>query len=510
MGPLPAYPKPSLRVLTLALALACALLLPSAAHAQLMSFDGAFGSALQPGHKFADAEGLATDGAGRVYVADPVAGDVEIYDNVENGNRFLGRLAPGFLRQPRWVATDNRFHVYVSDSSRNSVTMFDVFSAGLPEEREFGSGGQALGQMAGPRQLVVDRAGVAYVVERTNQRVQWWKPGGSNTQVPVAAFGTGNPAPFSDPEGIAMDASGRLFVSNDDGPAAQIRIYTLPGLVAGTVSGGPGNLPGQISSPRGLAEDPFGRLLVVDSGNSRVEAFTPAEQGSRFVDTFGSHGSGAGQFSSPTAAALGPGGWLYVSDTGNGRIVRLRYDDGDRDGALDDADNCKGVANPTQVDSDGDGRGDACDPDADNDGVPNGRDRCPLSHRGTDANHDGCGDPRSRISTPRGRAHYRTRTIFRKVEGTAAGDSIGLSEVRVALARKSGGRCRWLDSKGRLGTARSCSSPRFMRARGKEHWSLKVKVRGRGSWRVLSRAVQAGGVQETLTSRRNTESFSVR
>jgi hypothetical protein len=49
-----------------------------------------------------------------------------------------------------------------------------------------------------------------------------------------------------------------------------------------------------------------------------------------------------------------------------------------------------------------------------------------------------------------------------------------------------------------------------MRAKGTDRWSLKVKVRGRGSWRVLSRAVQSGGVLETLTSKKNTESFSVR
>ena len=56
-------------------ALACALALPAAAHAQLMSFDGSFGSAIQPGGRFANAQGIATDGAGRVYVADPTAGE---------------------------------------------------------------------------------------------------------------------------------------------------------------------------------------------------------------------------------------------------------------------------------------------------------------------------------------------------------------------------------------------------------------------------------------------------
>ena len=52
--------------------------------------------------------------------------------------------------------------------------------------------------------------------------------------------------------------------------------------------------------------------------------------------------------------------------------------DGDADGIHDDLDNCPASFNPDQDDSDGDGAGDACDPDDDGDRVPDASDNCPL------------------------------------------------------------------------------------------------------------------------------------
>jgi Thrombospondin type 3 repeat len=50
--------------------------------------------------------------------------------------------------------------------------------------------------------------------------------------------------------------------------------------------------------------------------------------------------------------------------------------DGDGDGVRDGADNCPARANPSQLDTDHDGRGDVCDGDDDGDGVVDASDQC--------------------------------------------------------------------------------------------------------------------------------------
>src|SRR3954454_2451899 len=372
-------------LLPLLAALVAALAMPGAASAELFSSDASFGSGVQPNGRFAQVGGVATDNAGRVYVADTGAGRIEVFDSGEFGNTYLGSLGVGTLVRPVDVEVDLRNRIFVSDEGRDTVVEFDMLNRGAPFMREWGGSGTELGKMSGPRFVHTDRTGLAYNTEAGNVRVQWFAPK-DKQMVAVSAFGTADPPTFNNPEGLTMDdATREIYVSNNSDPDGAVRIYDSRGFYLGQVAG-PGSGPGQLRSPRGLSIDPLGRLIVSDSGNNRVDVFTAFSAGGGFIDSYN------GDLSAPVDVQFAPGALVYVSDAGSGTVKRLHYDDDDRDGALDAFDNCLGLANPDQSNMDRDRQGDAGYPYADGDEIPNEADRCPTSRRGPAANHDGCSD----------------------------------------------------------------------------------------------------------------------
>jgi hypothetical protein len=143
----------------------------------------------------------------------------------------------------------------------------------------------------------------------------------------------------------------------------------------------------------------------------------------------------------------GTGSWsidLQGTPLGSGVKIIANYEYGstsntdlDGDGVPDDIDNCVGVSNPDQRDSDGDGVGDACDGftdtgDTDRDGVGDDVDNCPFvsNPRQEDINRDGIGDACSQYLEPgsSGRTIY-SFSIFQTGNKLEITDSNGAKYV---------------------------------------------------------------------------------
>ena len=87
----------------------------------------------------------------------------------------------------------------------------------------------------------------------------------------------------------------------------------------------------------------------------------------RQVNTAGVN-AGHGQVTFAFNASAGPSAFAPTSPVFAASLNVNALWDRDLDGALDEADNCLEVANASQLDADGDGFGNACDADLNNDG----------------------------------------------------------------------------------------------------------------------------------------------
>jgi sugar lactone lactonase YvrE len=145
------------------------------------------------------------------------------------------------------------------------------------------------------------------------------------------ADGRGHEARFDTPSGLAIDATGTLYVVDTGNNA--IRRITPDGQVS-TVAGdgvagyrdGPG-YQARFNGPIGLAVDRTGRVIVADTYNDRIRAIGPdgtvtilagsAEPG--LLDDGGSQA----RFDTPCGVAIDDTGTIHVADTGNGLVRRI-------------------------------------------------------------------------------------------------------------------------------------------------------------------------------------------
>ncbi len=254
--------------------------------------------------------GIAFDRAGAVYVAQYANGHIRVFAPEgtvlatwgEDGQEVWSVTGPGNL------AVDSLDHLFIAEWIIHNYSQSGV--------QEFTTGGRYLGSFGSnsghvsplpatfvnPSGIAVDPEGHVYVTDTGNVRTQVF----TNDRTYLYQWP-------SQGNSIAIDSFGHAFEVEEGGV---VRKYTTGGVELahwGSVGSG----PGQFLRPQGLAVDARGRVYVTDTGNNRVQVFT---NDGVFLTQWGNLGEGPGQFHWPMGIGIGPDGRVYVSDSFNNRV----------------------------------------------------------------------------------------------------------------------------------------------------------------------------------------------
>jgi uncharacterized protein (TIGR03437 family) len=300
------------------------------------------------------------DGQGNVYISAPglamvlkvtaATGIITVFAG-DGLNRFAGDggFAVGAsLGSPQGLALDSAGNLYIADQNNSNIRKVSTNGIITTVAGDSGQGGfsgdggpatQAL--LANPNAIAFDSSGNLYIVDSSNQRIRMVS---ASTGIISTIAGTGGlgftgdggpaiSATFSNPDGIAVDSSGNIYIA--DQFAGRIRKFSVGGIITTVAGGGSSlgdNLPAtqaQLSALRGVAVDASGSLYIADPFNERILRVgtngiisTIAGTGQAGFSGDGSLATAA-MFSTPSGVALDASGNVYVADLDNNRIRRV-------------------------------------------------------------------------------------------------------------------------------------------------------------------------------------------
>jgi DNA-binding beta-propeller fold protein YncE len=208
--------------------------------------------------------GVAVDAQDNIYIADSERGIVLVYDSHGRFVRYVGLFhGENMYQRPTGIAIDRKAgRLYLADTPRNLVLILDLQGNVLNKvgrDRD----GSGSGELIAPTDIAVSDQAIM-VLDANQSRIQVLDSNGNRVRsYRLAGGGDGQ-------IGIAADKHGYLYVSYV--ARSSIGIYRPDGSLIGAF-GQSGSRIGEFRDPKGLWVDGNNRIYVADTENARVQVF---------------------------------------------------------------------------------------------------------------------------------------------------------------------------------------------------------------------------------------------